>query len=102
MLTPQPTNGLIQVNGIEGAKAYPMPPSSAVALFDGNQDLMYVKRTDAGGYPTISTFRFEPCDQPQAAQPEYVTREDFEALSAKVEELSQPKPRTRKAASDGE
>jgi hypothetical protein len=97
----QPVNGLVRVTGMEGARAYQLPPNSSIALFDGTQDLMYIKTTDAAGYPTIRTFRFEPAEQPQAPQANFVTREDFDALVAKVEAL-QPKPRARKAASDGE
>lgn len=95
----QPVNGLVSVTGIEGAKAYQMPPNSSMPLFDGNNDILYVKTTDAAGYPTIRTFKFEPMEQ--AAQPqqttEYVTRADFDALAAKVEKLTEPK-----AVADGE
>ena len=34
---------LIRVNGIDGAKAYQMPANSTVALFDANEDVMYIK-----------------------------------------------------------
>lgn len=37
---------LTRVTGLEGAKAYQMPPNSTVALFDNNDDLMYIKTTD--------------------------------------------------------
>ena len=30
----QPVNGLVSVTGIEGAKAYQLPPNSAMPLFD--------------------------------------------------------------------
>lgn len=48
----QPQN-LIRVNGLEGAKAYQMSANSTVALFDANNDLMYVKSTDGAGFPSI-------------------------------------------------
>ena len=38
----EPTQSLIRVNGIEGAKAYQMNANSTVALFDSNNDIMYV------------------------------------------------------------
>lgn len=50
---------LIKVNGIDGARAYQMPPNSTTALFDGNNDLMYIKTTDGAGFGTVRTFRFE-------------------------------------------
>ena len=42
----QITQNLIRVNGIEGAKAYQMSANSTVALFDTNEDIMYIKSTD--------------------------------------------------------
>lgn len=54
-----PANQLIRVTGLEGAKAYQMSPNSTVALFDNNEDIMYVKTTDGAGFPTIRTFKFE-------------------------------------------
>lgn len=76
----QTAPGLIQVTGLEGAKAYPMYPNTEVALFDGNRDVFYIKRTDAGGYPTIAAYEFKPLQEaaPQPT-PEYVTRQEFEA-----------------------
>lgn len=49
---------LIRVNGLEGARAYQMPPNSVAALFDANQDLMYIKATDGAGFPSIRVFSF--------------------------------------------
>lgn len=101
--TMQPVNGLVSVTGIEGAKAYQLPPNSSMPLFDSNDDMLYLKTTDAGGFPTIRAFRFEAVDA--EAQPkegaEYATKADLDALAARVEEMAAPKPRARKA-SDGE
>ena len=36
------------MNGIEGAKNYPLSPGSTVALFDAESDIMYIKSMDAG------------------------------------------------------
>lgn len=49
---------LIKVNGLEGAKNYPLSPGSTVALFDAESDIMYIKTMDAGGFPSIRTFAF--------------------------------------------
>ena len=49
---------LIRVNGLEGAKNYPLSPGSTVALFDADSDTMYIKSMDAGGFPSIRTFTF--------------------------------------------
>lgn len=102
----QPVNGLVSVTGLEGAKAYQLPPNSSMPLFDKDSDVLYVKTTDSGGYPTIRAFEFHPVEQQAAPAPvDYVPREEFEALVAKVEGLTATKAtaaRTRKAAADGE
>lgn len=56
---------LIRVTGMEGAKAYQMPPNSVVPLFDADNDIMYVKSTDGAGFPTIRTFAFQPIENKQ-------------------------------------
>ena len=49
---------LIRVNGLDGAKNYPLSPGSTVALFDAESDTMFIKSMDAGGFPSIRTFSF--------------------------------------------
>ena len=99
-VTSQPINGLVSVTGIEGAKAYQLPPNSSMPLFDGNEDVLYVKTTDAAGYPTIKTFTFKPME-PIEAKPieaDYVPRSEFDALVSEVKQLID---KGQKAADDG-
>ena len=89
----QPRDGLIRVTGMEGARAYQMPPNSAVALFDGGQDVFYVKTTDGAGFPTIRAYSFQPMEQAQAmGANEYVTRAEFEQLKEMIVHGKQPVP----------
>lgn len=76
---------LIRVTGLEGAKAYQMTPNSAVALFDGNEDIFYIKTTDGAGFPTIRAFKFEPIET-NTSSVEYVSRSEFEALRKEIRE----------------
>lgn len=95
----QPAPGLIQVTGMEGAKAYPLTPASVAALFDADRDVFYIKRTDAGGYPTIQAYSFTPLQEAsKAASPEYVTREEFNRLKEMIENGIQPVQRTESNA----
>ena len=88
---PQPRDGLIRVTGMDGARAYQMPPNSAVALFDGGQDVFYVKTTDGAGFPTIRAYSFQPMEQAQAmGSTEYVTRDEFEQLKEMIVRAKQP------------
>lgn len=55
---PQQRQDLPKVNGIDGARAYPMAPNSTAAVFDANQDVMYVIKTDSACYPSVRRFSF--------------------------------------------
>lgn len=101
-----PRDGLIRVTGIDGARAYQLPPNSSIALFDGGQDVFYVKTTDGAGFPTIRAFSFAPIQEaPQQAQ-EYVTRQEFNELKEMIANGKQPVRKQSRAESaptaDGE
>lgn len=80
------TQQLIRVTGMEGAKAYQMPPNSVVPLFDADNDIMYVKSTDGAGFPTIRTFAFQPIENKQEPEQQYVTRDEFNAAMKHLRE----------------
>lgn len=88
---PQQPGGLIRVTGMDGARAYPLPPNSMAALFDNDRDVFYVKTTDAGGFPTLKAYTFAPM-QDQAAQPagDFVTRAEFNQLKEMIMGAQQP------------
>ena len=77
-------NNLIRVTGMEGAKAYQMQPNSTVALFDSNEDIMYIKSTDGAGFPTIRTFGFAPIEQPTNQGNDFISRAEFEQFKQEV------------------
>ena len=82
----QETRNLIRVNGIGGAKAYQMYPDSTVALFDSNEDIMYIKSTDGAGFPSIRSFRFEELNEDTQTEPfvDYISREEFEEFKKEL------------------
>lgn len=96
-------NQLIRVTGIDGAKAYQMAANSTVALFDSNEDIMYVKTTDGAGFGTIRAFSFSEIDLNATAKPtatEYVTKAEFEKLRNEVQTYAEQfisKPKTAKS-----
>lgn len=83
---PEPTQNLIRVNGINGAKAYQMPANSTVALFDSNNDVMYVKSTDGAGFPSIRTFSFTELkeDISTTENTDYISRQEFEEFKKEL------------------
>lgn len=93
MASQQPVNGLTRVTGIDGAKAYQMPPNSVAALFDDSYDIMYVKSTDGAGFPTIRIFDFyehkeETSVQKQSVNFEnFATKQELQTLQSQIEEV---------------
>lgn len=83
------TQGIIKVTGIEGAKAYQMPPNSIAALFDLNDDILYIKTTDGAGFPTIETYDIVRRQQGGAATSEYATAQQVMAVSDEVDAVRQ-------------
>ena len=77
------------VDGIEGAHKYlaTMPPSSKRYVWDRQADRFYVLQKDANGDPLrvmIGEFTLTP--EP-SMEDKYVTREDFNALVAKLDQV---------------
>ena len=87
----QPVHGFVYVTGLEGAKAYQMPPNSEMPLFDSTNDgVMFIKTTDGAGFPTITVVDCKRRDG-QREQSSYVTREELDRvysdLSTQVEQM---------------
>lgn len=78
----QPTNGLIRVTGMEGAKAFRQPPNTDTILFDGEEPIFFLKSTDGAGFPTIRTFRYDEIQMTEQKidTSQYVSRAEFDAL----------------------
>lgn len=100
----QPQSGLIWVQGESGAKSYMVANGNSVLLMDSERQTFYIKSTDASGMPSMRTFDYsERVSQPvqpvpaPAAQPhvDYVTREEFNALAARIDALKPAKEETQ-------
>ena len=109
MQNPQPTmqmqSNIEYVNGIEGAKAFILPPNAQKLLLDSDNTFFYIKTTDAQGKPSVRRFRYVDIDaeqsQPKQEQPkvDYVTiqqftdlLENFDNLKKEFEKLKSAKP----------
>lgn len=80
------SQNLIRVNGIDGAKAYQMNANSTVALFDSNEDIMYIKNTDGAGFPSIRMFKFEEVNEITKSEEkqDYISRKEFEEFKKEI------------------
>ncbi len=90
-----PGDQLLKVNGREGANAFPTRPNSRYALFDENDDVLFIKQTDSANFPTIKRYRFVEEEETKKESEQFVTVAEFEKF--KEEMLSNAKQLIRTA-----
>jgi len=56
---PQQNQGVVWVQGIEGAKAHPVAAGQSVLLMDSDADCMYLKSADMSGMPSLRIFDYK-------------------------------------------
>ena len=81
-------NGITWVQGIEGAKAYQLMPSSNTILLDSeNEGIFYIKTSDNVGMCNLRVFRYEEINTtptPQIDTSQFVTRKELEDIIASL------------------
>lgn len=83
---PTPSNGINWVQGIEGAKAWQMQPSSNIMLLDSENDgIFYIKTSDNVGMCNLRVFKYEEITNQQKQannvdMSEYVKRSELEEI----------------------
>lgn len=90
--------GVQWVSGEQEARSWMIAPNAAVALWDSTAPTVYLKQADASGKPTLKIYdlveRAENAPDRANAKPvEFVTRKEFDALSAIVGEIKAKKKR---------
>lgn len=85
----QPDSPIIWVQGIAGAKAYPVQNNKMVVLFDSEDKRFFIKSTDASGIPQpLRVFDYTESsenkqDAPIVDTSAFITREEFnEAINS--------------------
>ena len=85
-----PQTNIFWVQGIEGAKAYPVAPGNTVALWDSENQAIYIKMVDASGIPQplrILDFT-ERVRVPEVTKTKYVTADELnDILDSKLGEI---------------
>lgn len=86
----QQNGGVIWVQGLEGAKAYPVSAGQAVLLMDSDSNCLYLKSADQTGMPSLRVFdyteRTETPSEPQNLDMSgFVTKEDLSLYVTKDE-----------------
>ena len=82
----QAQNNIIWVQGEAGAKGYLVAPNSSVALFDNEQQVVYIKSADASGMPSMKVLDYKIREQ--GGTNHYADFEErLNKLQAEIEEL---------------
>lgn len=82
-----PSSSITWVQGLSGAKAYPIAAGSTVLLMDTEDGIFYIKSADYSGMPLpLRIFDYKERVDPQEKQ-DFVTREEFDELKKFIEEL---------------
>ena len=86
--------GLNWVSGEAGAKAYLVAPNTTVALYDSENQTIYLKSADASGMPSMKILDYTIRDTSKPNTPViaenpiiYATKEDIEAINGDIKAL---------------
>ena len=84
----QQNNGIVWVQGLEGAKAYPVTAGQAVLLMDSDSNCLYLKSADQTGMPSLRIFdykeRTETPPEPQNLDvSDFIRKEDLSLYATK-------------------
>lgn len=98
-----PAPSIVWVQSEQEALNYLVAPNSAVTLWDSNSPVVYLKQADASGKPSMKIYDLvernsRPVQAPAAPAVEYAPLSRLEALEAKIEALTAPKPASKKGA----
>lgn len=91
------TNQYAFVNGLDGAKSYPMQPNRMVMLMDNDNPIIFKKISDNYGKTTLDIFKMVQISEDELRginnppMPEYALKSDLEALMKRIDELTNKK-----------
>ena len=82
----QASNSIIWVQGENAAKSYPVGPNTAVALWDSEQQTIYIKSVDSNGRPSLKILDYVDRDNEVVSTDEktYVTQDEMNMFSEKI------------------
>lgn len=86
------------VQGIEGAKAYPVGAGNSILLMDSDNQVMYIKTADQSGVPSLRIFDYNERTAEKTNTVDlsaYVTRKEFDELLVKISNSDKKKKKKR-------
>lgn len=106
--SPMAGSAMVWVPGFQAAQEYLVAPNSAVALWDSNAPVVYLKQADSSGKPSLTIYdlveRTAPRAAPEAPQIDtsaFITREEFAQLAERVEALTAKPKKAAKEDNNG-
>ena len=90
----QQNTGIIWVQGEQAAKSYLIAPNTTVALWDSDEQTIYLKSADASGMPSIKTLDYTIREIPSqthenAFKTAFATKADISTLKAEIEKIKE-------------
>lgn len=91
---PSQQSGVIWVQGEAAAKSYLVAPNTTVALFDSEEQTIYMKSLDATGMPSMKILDYTIRESPRQAhqnglREDFATKEDISTLKAEIERIKE-------------
>lgn len=87
----QPTgNGIIWVQGEEGAKAYMVGAGNSVVLWDSESPTIFIKSADLSGMPSMRILEWQErvsSPSPSKQTGDFITRKEFDELKSRIETM---------------
>ena len=106
--SPMSGTAMVWVPGYQAAQEYIVAPNSAVALWDSNAPVVYLKQADSSGKPSLTVYdlveRTAPRAAPEAPQIDpsaFITRDEFTKLAERVEALTAKPKKAAKEDNNG-
>ena len=85
----QPQSNTIQwVQGLEGAKAYPISPGGSVLLMDSDNQYLYIKTADNAGMPSLKIYEYHEVTEVKPEKQDFsrfVTKEELAEVLSNLE-----------------
>ena len=99
----QQQSNVTWVQGIEGAKAYPVGAGNTMLLMDSETQVMFIKSADQSGIPNLRVFDYKERTGEEARDMSfYVTRKEFDELVASIKKVDKKKKRLVEEEDDDE
>ena len=87
----QANNSIIWVQGENAAKSYPVAPNTAIALWDSEQQTIYIKSVDSNGIPSLKVLDYidrdnEIVQNDNTNESNYVTQDQMNDFSEQIKQ----------------